>query len=458
MSDKTTVVDPRDAQGNVPEDKTPASSRWLRRGIRVWAIIGIILVIAAAVFCGGMISYALSLLLGGVVLGFICSPVTNWLEDRGLSRAAGAGVALLLVIVVIIGMVLVIVPPFVEQTIELLRRVPDYAQQLQGLVRDIIDDYGYLFSDDASANIKQLMSSAAGVLSDFAQSGVTTLSSGIITNVVGLGNGAIALFLSFILAYWFAKDYPVMVREITNIAGPDRRKDILLMLAITSRSTGAYMRSVAITSVVNGLLAAVGLMLCGHPYASLMGIFVGILHVIPVVGPFISAAMATVLAIFAGPVCVIWTIVITMVAQNVTDNVIAPFVMRSAVNVHPAVSLVAIFVGNCLGGIVGMVLAVPLSAALKGVFIYYFETRTKRPLVSPDGALFGGTPYTTEDGDIIPAFDALDDDKFFEHSRLVSPEEGIAVMSAPKSQVTLDMVAQTITKQVSKFKKQEGDK
>ena len=458
MSEKTSVQEPQAEPAKTNDTSTVASLPWLKTGVRVWAAIGILILCAAAVFMGGIVSYALSLLLGGVVLGFICSPVTNWLEDRGVSRAAGAGLAVLLVIVVIIGMVLVIVPPFVEQTIELLRRVPDYAQQLQGLIRDLIDQYGYLFSDDASASIRQLVASAAGVLSDFAQSGAATLSSGIITNVVGLGNGAIALFLSFILAYWFAKDYPVMVREITNIAGPDKREDILLMLAVTSRSTGGYMRSVAITSVVNGVLAAIGLMLCGHPYASLMGIFVGILHVIPVIGPFISAAMATVLAIFAGPICVIWTIVITMVAQNVTDNVIAPFVMRSAVNVHPAMSLIAIFVGNCLGGIVGMILAVPLSAALKGVFIYYFETRTKRPLVSQDGAFFGGTPYTTEDGDIIPAFDALDDENFFEHSRLVSPEEGFVALSAPKPDGTLDAVAKTITKQMSKFRKQEGDK
>ena len=94
--------------------------------------------------------------------------------------------------------------------------------------------------------------------------------------------------------------------------------------------------------------------------------------------------------------------------------------MQSAVKIHPALSLVGIVAGGALGGAVGMVLAVPLTAAIKGLFVYYFESRTSRQLVSPDGAFFGGTAYSTPEGGPSPTFDALDDDTFIERSRLLA--------------------------------------
>jgi predicted PurR-regulated permease PerM len=66
------------------------------------------------------------LLLAGVVMGFVCSPLTNFLEDRGVNRTIGALVALLVLIAVLVGVFLLLMPPFVEQLAEVLRKVPTY--------------------------------------------------------------------------------------------------------------------------------------------------------------------------------------------------------------------------------------------------------------------------------------------------------------------------------------------
>ena len=92
--------------------------------------------------------------------------------------------------------------------------------------------------------------------------------------------------------------------------------------------------------------------------------------------------------------------------------------MQHSVQIHPALSLVGIIVGGCLGGALGMVLAVPLTAAIRGFFVYFFETRTGRQIVSESGALFRGTAYRSADGKPLPELDALDDATFFEGSRL----------------------------------------
>ena len=240
---------------------------------------------------------------------------------------------------------------------------------------------------------------------------VRQLSNGAVSGLFDTVDGLVNFFLALILAYWFAKDYPVIVRELAVVAGPSRKDDMTLLLAVMSRSMGGYMRGQLICSFINGIAVWLGLALLGHPYAGLIAIITFFMHFVPVIGPFVSAALATLLALFESPWHALWSLVVMVVAANVTDNVISPLIMRSAVKIHPVLSIVGIVIGNCLGGIVGMVLAIPLTAAIRGVFVYYFETRTKRQLVSEDGALFQSTPHQDAQGNVEAVYDALDDEK-----------------------------------------------
>lgn len=205
-----------------------------------------------------------------------------------------------------------------------------------------------------------------------------------------------------------------------------------------SRSMGGYMRGIVITSTVGGVLSFLGFTLIGHPFAGLMGITVGIFHFVPVIGPWIAAALAALLALSVSPMLALASLVVSIVAQNVTDNLVSPLVMQSSVQVHPILSLVGLIVGNALGGILGMALAIPLTAAIRSVFVYYFEKRTGRQVVSYDGALFKSTPFHDEEGNIQPEYDALDDDQFFKSTLLVDQgETRRAVAVEPTSEMRL---------------------
>ena len=82
-------------------------------------------------------------------------------------------------------------------------------------------------------------------------------------------------------------------------------------------------------------------------------------------------------------------------------------------------SLTALVIGSALMGPIGMIIAIPLCAALKGIFVYYFENETGRQLVAYDGAVFKGTPYRDADGNPVAAYDALGDDTFIYESELI---------------------------------------
>lgn len=418
-----------------PKDNSYAIAR--KVAVVSAAIIGCCVALVLVVRLLGLIGPALELLLVGVVLGFICSPITNWLEDHGIGRALAAFIALVVVIAALVGLAVIVVPPFIQQLMHLLQTIPTYIQQLQAQITDFMSRYTTTDNAGAQYMLSQGVSALSSLGSTVSQDLMNKISTGVITNAVTTVNNIVTFFLGLVLAYWFAKDYPVMVRELATIAGERHEHSVTLMLAVMSRSMGGYMRSMVITSLANGVLATAGLALFGYPYAGLVGVITGVAHFIPVVGPFASAAFAVVLGLFQSPLLAFETLIVMAIAQNVTDNLLSPLVMQSAVQVHPVLSLICIIMGSALGGVLGMILAVPLTAAIKGVFVYYFESRAGRQLVTYDGAIFKGRPYVDDAGNIVPSFDALDDDRFFESSRLVRehPHEGENTTNATGSNV-----------------------
>lgn len=393
---------------------------WRRRLVVAWAIVGAIVAIAFALRGLSMVGDAVELLLMGIVIGFICSPITNALEDRRVPRALAALVSLLAVLAALAAVVVVLGGTFVQQSVEVLRQVPSYVRGVQDALSGFWGSYGTSDNEQLQSMVNSVVQTVSSAGSSFASDTVRQLSSGAVTGLFDTLDNLVNFFLALVLAYWFAKDYPVIVRELAVVAGPSRKDDVTLLLAVMSRSMGGYMRGQLICSVINSLAAWVGLALLGHPYAGLVAIITFFMHFVPVIGPFASAALATLLALFESPWLALWSLVAMAVAANVTDNVISPLIMRSAVKIHPVLSIVGIVIGNCLGGIVGMVLAIPLTAAIRGVFVYHFETRTGRQLVSEGGALFQSTPHHDGAGNVEAVYDALDDEKFFESTRLVT--------------------------------------
>lgn len=406
-----------------------SAQKWKQRGLMVWTVIGLTALFALALYVLGILGQAVELLAIGAIVAFVCSPVTNWLEDRGVPRGISALIALVLTLIVLVGFLILIAQPLVFELTTLLRNAPSYASQIGAMAREFWQNFDTQSNPAVRQTVELAIEQASSIGISVASGILSWLSTSALGNISSMANQLMVFFLGLVLAYWLAKDYPVIVREMAIIAGPQKENEFRLILAILSRSTSGYMRGTIITSAINGILVYFGCLILGNPYAALIGMVTGIFHIIPVVGPVFSAGIALILSILVDPVMTVWTIVILMVAQNVVDNVLSPLVMATSVKVHPGLSLVGIVIGSALGGVVGTILAIPLTAALRGIFVYFFEKYSGRQIVSPNGALFNSTQYVDETGAILPEYDALDDPKFFEESRLVDQDTTAHVRS-----------------------------
>ena len=365
----------------------------------------------------------------------MASPIVNFLERRGLPRGGGALIGLLIVIVGFVLLFALVIPMVTGQLIDLLRDAPAKLAALSSWAMRMENKFAIVEHLNDVVNIESLFASAQDMINQALSGLLSAVRDGIVPMVNNIASMVFTVFLGFVLAFWLACDYPRINEEICRILPEDKADDYRLMVAVLSRSVGGYLRSTLINSMIQGFLAFVGFMIVGHPYAITMGILSGILNIIPVVGPSISAIIATLIALVYSPIMAVWTMVMAMLSQNITDNVIAPKINQSTMQVHPVLSLTALVVGSTFGGAIGMIVALPLVAVIKSLFIFYFETRTGEQIVSYEGALFRGAPFRDAQGGPVPAFDALGDDTFVADSQILASDSVPEAEALPKPEL-----------------------
>jgi predicted PurR-regulated permease PerM len=255
---------------------------------------------------------------------------------------------------------------------------------------DLYHQYSYLLED---SNVQQVITSAGGNLSSWALSIASSAPSAAVAIGTGTVSAIIVFLVSLIVGYWVLKDLPKISKELLVIAGPRRSADLSFIAGAFSKAFGGYLRGMLVAGFCTGLMAGIGYAIIGLPYPALLGLLTGLMNFIPYFGPWIAGAIVAILGLFISPWAALLSIIITVLAQMLTDNLITPRVMSSTVHLHPAIVLVGVFAGGALAGIPGMIMAVPLLAAVKTIFVYFFEKRTGRQLADEDGALFQAKSY-----------------------------------------------------------------
>lgn len=401
----------------------------------IWIVIGVIIIASVALNLIGSLSSVLLFLSVGCLSAFVASPIVNWLERHRVPRGAGALIGLIVVMVGLILLFALMIPMVTGQLIDLLRDAPSKFSALGAWVVRMESKYAVVEHLNDIVQLDSIFTAAQDIVNQALSGLLAAVRDGIVPMVNNIASTVFIVFLGFVLAFWLACDYPRINEEICRVLPEGKADDYRLMAAVVSRSVGGYLRSTVINSVIQGFLAFVGFTIVGHPYAGAMGVLSGVLNIIPVVGPSISAALASLIALVYSPIMALWTMVMAMLSQNITDNVIAPKINQSTMQVHPVLSLTALVVGSTFGGAAGMIVALPLVAVIKSLFIFYFETRTGEQIVSYEGALFRGAPFRDAQGNPVPAFDALGDDSFVADSQIIDESSVPEAEAMPKPEL-----------------------
>jgi predicted PurR-regulated permease PerM len=369
----------------------------------VLLIIGVGIILWAVGMVLGKVSLALDIVALSLVFVFFLHSLVSYFEKKGIPRSLGTLFAFLIALTGIAVLVIIIGPLFGKQITAFVVAIPNYINQIIAFVQGVWGQYGYLLANDMINNwVNALGSALSSMLTSFASNTAT----GVLQIGVSIGNAVLVLTMSMVAAFWILMDLPRMGREARVVIGPKYIDDVMVVTNICSRVAGGYVKGVCIASCSTGIIAGTGFAILGMPYAVVLGLIIALMNVIPYLGPWIGGAIAALIGLFVSPLTGIIAIVITVFAQQFTDTFITPRVMSSTVDIHPVLVIVALIAGGAIGGIVGMIIAVPLTAAAKAVYVYYFEKKTGRQLVTEDGAFFKGKGLNSKK--IDPALDATD--------------------------------------------------
>lgn len=379
---------------------TARAARWRVTAYAVWASIGILVLLAVAGWVFGRVWPAFIPFLIGFLLLFLLNGPVSALARRGLTRARATLIVFGLSALALIAFGVIFAPVIAEQIREFAVLVVRYRGDVLDLVtalqsgRGVPGALGGVFGGGVPAWVVNLVTQVSTQITSV----FTTVAAGAANIVVATGSGVATgffdFFLGLVISFWLLKDIGTIREELRVLVGPRFRADLDHLVDTVGRVVGGYIKGQTIASALTGAGAAIGLAILGVPSALVLGIITFFFNYVPYIGPFLSGLIAGVLALFGNNfglpplVAALLAIGIVVLVQNLVDTLVTPRVMSEQVNLHPTLVIFALLVGGTLFGFFGMVLAIPVAATGKGLFVYYWENRSGRSLETEDGALF----------------------------------------------------------------------
>ena len=393
-----------DVAQNKQSDKTDKARR---RFLNVWTIVGAIALTWVVVQLLNILSVPVAIVIWTIIIVFVLRGTVNKLEEIGINRTVGTAIGYVIMFAVLALVAFLLFSPGVgmnTQFANLIENVPVYVQGISDWANDMYARYAYMLEDESvRAFVSDVQASAMDWAGDFAKNSA----SGAIAFGTGLANAFMAIGFALVVAFWILMQLPQLGRECKRLVGDAHAEDLEMLHITFTRVMGGYIKGTLLQCAIIGVACGILFAVLGIPNSMALGGITGILNIIPIIGPWLGGGLAAIVGIFVSPLVAVIAILGTIVIQQFVYTFISPKIMSDSVDIHPALTLIALMAGSALGGamgglpgsLVGMLASIPAVAVAKSVFVYYFEKRTGRRLVSKDGVFFLGTPSSSEDGD-----------------------------------------------------------
>ena len=393
-----------DVAQNKQSDKTDKARR---RFLNVWTIVGAIALTWVVVQLLNILSVPVAIVIWTTIIVFVLRGTVNKLEEIGINRTVGTAIGYVIMFAVLALVAFLLFSPGVgmnTQFANLIENVPVYVQGISDWANDMYARYAYMLEDESvRAFVADVQASAMDWAGDFAKNSA----SGAIAFGTGLANAFMAIGFALVVAFWILMQLPQLGRECKRLVGDAHAEDLEMLYITFTRVMGGYIKGTLLQCAIIGVACGILFAVLGIPNSMALGGITGILNIIPIIGPWLGGGLAAIVGIFVSPLVAVIAILGTIVIQQFVYTFISPKIMSDSVDIHPALTLIALMAGSALGGamgglpgsLVGMLASIPAVAVAKSVFVYYFEKRTGRRLVSKDGVFFLGTPSSSEDGD-----------------------------------------------------------
>jgi len=265
------------------------------------------------------------------------APLVALLVRLKVPKVLSIAITYIIIIAVVALLIFIILPPLIEESTKLIMVAPS-----------LISEFFNITNIDKSVFASEL----------------TSLSKNLFSATLSLFDNLLAtVFVLVITFYLLLERENLESRAALLFKGREERVRILIVKI--EEKLGAWMQGQLVLSLVVGILSYIGLTIFNIPFALPLAMIAGIMEVVPVIGPIISALPAIFIALTISPLLSVGVAAMFLVVQQLENHLIVPQVMKRAVGLNPLIVILAVAIGGRLLGIAGALLAVPVAVVIQ---------------------------------------------------------------------------------------------
>ena len=353
-----------------PKEQPSLWMKWRLPGLVTVGVLIVAFILYSAL--GALLPIIIS-----VIVAEVLFPIVSFIErhlpgrERYPRAARIFSIAVIYVafLAIIVTLIILTIPPIVQEARDFVETVPQIYEDVKATIEELSEEYNQQVPDEIKAQVEEWAQSLGGALGSAALSiGTKTLSSlaGTVSLLFGL---AIVPFLLFYLL----KDKEELLDGMYSILPQNVSRHTHNVLSLIHGVIGSYVRAQVISASIVGGFVFLGLWALDIKFALTLGLLAGLLGLIPIIGAFIGAAPALLVALATDPSKLIWVVLLFIVVQFIESNIISPRIQGSAVRLHPIFIMGTLVVASSIGGLWGVLIGVPVVAASRDVFVYFYK-------------------------------------------------------------------------------------
>ena len=318
----------------------------------------------ALAVAGGLVLYLLSPILApflfAATLAYICNPLVDGLSRRRVPRTLGAVLVLLLLLAVFVVLLLVMLPLLVKQVRAIAEQMPVYVDWVRTALAPLVERQFGVQLDVALVktwlleHVEELKNLALKLLPSIKTGGLALI--GFVVNLV----------LVPVVLFYFLRDWNKMVKSVDEIIPRRWHDSATTILREIDEVLGQFLRGQLMVMLLMGIFYTFGLWIAGLDFALSVGMIAGVVTFVPYLGVVIGVMLATLTGLlqFSEPTALVWVWAVFAFGNLLEGYVLVPRLVGERIGLHPVVVIFALLAFGQLFGFFGVLLALPVSAAL----------------------------------------------------------------------------------------------
>lgn len=351
------------------------TDRLRQAALIIWISVGLVALGWVFLIIGGAVRVIWLPLAFAAGLVFLLEPVVKVFERLRIPRVVGAILALLVLVAVIVAVGALVWPTVQAQGAELIQQLPDLYVGIVDWLREVAPTFGLNLDEVLSQQaIEEWLRDPANQAT--IQELLFGFGAGAGVVLRGVAETIAVVGLAPILAIYLLMDLERFKARTLELTPPRYRNEFAYVSTEVGTALGSFVRGQLLVALIVGVASSFGMWVIDLPFWLIIGIVAGFLNLIPFLGPVVGGALAALVALLNGdPWQAVWAVLIMIVVQQIDNHVITPVIQRARVQLSPLVIVLALIVGGTLAGLLGVLVAIPATAAVRILVGHLWRTR-----------------------------------------------------------------------------------